>query len=49
MQFNPPLIEGDDLEDEETVPLDGEAGTLDDEGHGATVDRVSDDDGEPDV
>jgi len=49
VEFNRPLVEGDDLEDEDMTPLDGEAGTLDDEGHGAMVDGGSDNDREPDV
>ena len=49
MEFNPPLVEGVFLEHEEMTPLDGEAGTLDDEGHGATDDGDSDNNGEPNV
>ena len=49
MEFNPPLVEADDLEDEETTPLDGEARAPKDEGHGAADDGDGDDDGEPDV
>ena len=45
VEFNPPLVKGDNLKDEETTPLDVEVGPPDDEGRGAASDRGSDDDG----
>lgn len=49
MEFNPPLVKGDDLVDKVTMPLDGEVGTSNDEGHGATDGGGSDNYGKLDV
>ncbi|KAJ8434328.1 hypothetical protein Cgig2_010945 [Carnegiea gigantea] len=40
VEFNLPLVKGDDLKDEVTTPLDGEVGTPDGEGHGAADDGL---------
>jgi len=38
VEFNAPLVKGDDLKDEEMTPLNVEVGTPDDEGRGTAGD-----------
>ena len=49
MEFNPPTVDEGGLGDEETTPLESEAGTPDDEGNEAAADGDIDDDKEPHV
>ena len=49
MEFNPPATDEDGLADEEIMPLDGDAESLDGEGSEAVAHEGSDNDEDPDA